>query len=94
MEFINSTQKLKIEKDGNIKEYDILFTFNSSLDNRLYIGYTDNSIGNNGRKNIFVSSYDTVKKDNNYGAITNIDELTLINKALEKIDMEVQGGSL
>ena len=94
MKVINSTQKIKIEKDGVIKEYDVLFTFDSPIKDILYIGYTDNTIGKNERKNVFVSSYNKNTKDNNFEPITNIDELSFINKTLQNIDLEVRGGNL
>ena len=94
MKFINSDKTIKISRNGIVKDYDVLFTFNSPSNNRLYIGYTDDSVGINGRKNIYVSSYDEKSKDNNYYPITDIDELKIINEVLQSIDMEVQGGNL
>ena len=49
-------EKIVINKNGQDIECDILFTFDSEDTGKAYIGYTDNSIASNGRKNIYVSS--------------------------------------
>ena len=60
MEIIEENEKIVVLKDGKEVECDILFTFDSEDTGKSYIGYTDNSIASNGRKNIFVSSFDPI----------------------------------
>lgn len=81
-------EKLEIEKDGKVTTYDILFTFDSEDTMRAYVGYTDHSIADNGRKNIYVSSYNPLEPELGLSDITNEGELEMINDVLMKIDEE------
>ena len=45
-------EKIVINKHGKEVECDILFTFDSEDTGKAYVGYSDHSIGANGRKNI------------------------------------------
>ena len=51
--------KIVVVQDGVEKECDVLFTFNCEELGKKYFAFTDNSISSNGRKNIYVSSYDS-----------------------------------
>ena len=53
MDFDIDNEKIIIEKDGKKVEYKILFTFDSEDTMKSYVGYTDDSIGSNGRKKYF-----------------------------------------
>ena len=79
-------EKVTIEKDGEITECDVLFTFDSEDTGKTYIGYTDHSIAANGRKNIFVSAYDPFESDGTLEDITDENELAMINDVLIEID--------
>ena len=57
MEFDIENEKVLMEKDGRTVECDVLFTFDCEDTLKSYVGYTDNDIASNGRKNIYVSSY-------------------------------------
>ncbi|MBQ9019194.1 MAG: DUF1292 domain-containing protein [Bacilli bacterium] len=83
-----NNRKIKIEKDGEIIECDILFTFDSEETNKSYIGYTDNSIASNGRKNIFISSYNPFDLTQKLENITDDRELSMFQDILKKFDEE------
>ena len=79
--------KIVIDKNGEKIECDILFTFDCEDTEKAYIGYTDNSIDKNGRKTIYVSSYDPVI---GYGTLEDIktqEEMEMINDVLKEIDI-------
>ncbi len=88
MDFDIDNEKLTIEKDGKLVTYDVLFTFDSEDTMKAYVGYTDHSIGTNGRKNIFVSSYDPLKPIMKLEDITDEAELQMVNDVLVQIDEE------
>ncbi len=91
MDFDIDKEKVALEKDGKIVECDILFTFDSEDTMKSYVGYTDHSIAPNGRKNIYVSSYDPLKTTMELENITDKKELQMINDVLEQIDHQVNG---
>lgn len=53
-------EKIIIQKDGREVECEVLFTFNCDETKKGYVGYTDQSIDQEGRKTIYVSSFDPV----------------------------------
>ena len=79
-------EKITIEKDGKEVVCDILFAFDSEDTGKAYVGYTDHSIGKNGRKNIYVSSYDPFKGTMYLEDITDEKELEMVNDVLQEID--------
>lgn len=81
-------EKIVIEKDGEAVNCDILFTFDSEDTNKSYVGYSDHSIGENGRKNIYVSSYDPVLGFGKLESITDEKELEMIHDVLLEIDRQ------
>ncbi|MCI8568994.1 MAG: DUF1292 domain-containing protein [Bacilli bacterium] len=81
-------EKLIIEKDGKPTECDVLFTFDCEDTMKSYVGYTDHSIGKNGRKNIYVSGYNPFDKSQELENITDPRELEMIADVLETIDEE------
>lgn len=80
-----------IAKNGKEIECDILFTFDCDDTKKSYVGYTDNEIAPNGRKNIYVSSYDPSKEEIELEDITDQRELNMIQDVLIKIDSEATG---
>ena len=88
MKFDIDNEKVQIEKDGILIDCDVLFTFDSEDTMKCYIGYTDHSVGANGRKNIYVSSYDPVKPKLELEDITDERELEMINDVLQQLDQE------
>ena len=88
MEYELENEKIQVEKDGKMIECDVLFTFDSEDTMKSYIGYTDHSIAENGRKNIYVSSYNPFNPEDKLEDITDAAELEMINDVLIKIDEE------
>ena len=88
MEFDLENEKIQLEKDGQTVECDILFTFDSEDNMKSYIGYTDHSIASNGRKNIYVSSFDPFQPVLKLEDITDEKELQMIGEVLTKFDEE------
>lgn len=86
MDFDINKEKLEIVKDGKKVECDILFTFDCEDTMKSYVGYTDHSFSSNGRKNIYVSSYDPLKPKMELEDVTDARELEMVNEVLEKID--------
>ena len=83
---IMDEQKITLEINGEKKEFDVLFTFTSEDTGKGYIGYTDNSTTNDGRKNIYYSSYDPVFGPNKLEKVTDPSEVEMIKEVLHEID--------
>ena len=81
-------EKITIRKNGQDVECRVLFTFDSEDTNKAYIGYTDDSIGTNGRKNIYVSAFDPVLGLGTLEDVTSKEELEMISDVLEEIDRQ------
>ena len=73
-------------KDGKEIKCDILFAFDSEDTNKAYVGYTDHTIAANGRKNIYVSSYDPLYGLSSLEDVTDEKELEMINDVLNELD--------
>ena len=80
-------EKIKLEKDGKEVDCDILFTFDCEANKKSYVGYTDHSI-TNGRKNIYVSSFNPLSEVLELEDITDKKELDMVNDVLMKLDQE------
>lgn len=91
MRFDVNNEKLILEEDGKEVEYNILFTFDSKDTNKSYIGYTDNKISINGRKTIYVSSYNPLNEEIELEDITDEKELNMIQEVLSRLDSEATG---
>lgn len=76
---------LTIEKDGEAVDCDVLFTFECEELGKTYVGYTDHAIAANGRKNIYVSSYDPIIGFDGLGDITTPEELDMVSNVLNSI---------
>ena len=88
MEFDLDREKIYLEKDGRTVECDVLFTFDSEDTMKSYVGYTDHSIASNGRKNIYVSSFNPFQSKLVLEDITDERELQMVNESLMKLDEE------
>lgn len=91
MEFDLENDKITIEKDGKEVECDILFTFDCEDTKKSYVGYSDNTIAPNGRKTIYVSSYNPLNEEIVLEDINDPKELNMIQDVLSKIDSEATG---
>ena len=78
-------EKIQVEKDGKMVECDVLFTFDSEDTMKSYVGYTDHSMSN-GRKNIYVSSYDPLKPTMELEDITDQKELDILHPTLKQLN--------
>ncbi len=87
MKYEIEEEKIIINKDGEDKEYTVLFTFDSEDTLKTYIGYTDNEIAKNGRKNIYVSAISPFTS-NTLEDIEDEKELDMIRDFLEYVDSE------
>ena len=85
-DFDAENEKIAMIKDGIEIECNVLFTFNSDDTKRSYVGFTDNTIASNGRKNIYVQSFDPLASEIKFENITNEDELEMLNEFLIQID--------
>ena len=79
-------EKIVVNKHGKEVECDILFTFDSEDTKKSYVGYSDHSIGANGRKNIYVSAFDPILGMNLLEDITDEKELAMVREVLKEID--------
>ena len=87
MKYEIEEEKITINKDVVDKEYSLLFTFDSEDTLKTYIGYTDNEIAPNGRKNIYVSAISPFTSDS-LEDITDPKELDMVREFLEYVDKE------
>lgn len=81
-------EKIIINRHGQEVECDILFTFDSEDTGKAYIGYSDHTIGANGRKNIYVSAYDPVLGIDALEDIKDEQEIAMVREVLAEIDRQ------
>lgn len=81
-------EKIVVNKHGEEVECDILFTFDSEDTKKTYVGYSDHSIGANGRKNIYVSAFDPILGMDLLEDITDEKELAMVREVLKEIDSQ------
>ena len=89
MEQVDELGTITIMKDGKEVECEVLFTFENDELKKQYIGYTDNSYGENRRKNIYVSSWNPVLGTDKLEDITTQEELDMVRDVLNQIADEV-----
>ena len=89
MEQVDQLGTITIMKDGKEVECEVLFTFENDELKKQYIGNTDHSIGENGRKNIYVSSWNPVLGTDKLEDITTQEELDMVRDVLNQIADEV-----
>lgn len=89
MEQVDELGTITIMKDGKEVECEVLFTFENDELKKQYIGYTDHSIGENGRKNIYVSSWNPLLGTDKLEDITTQEELDMVRDVLNQIADEV-----
>lgn len=84
MDFNLDDEKIVIEKDGRDVVCDVLFSFDCEDTKKSYIGYTDNSFSN-GKKNIYVNSFDPTLEKPVLMDVVDPRELEMVDDVLEKI---------
>ncbi len=88
MDFDFEKDKIQIEKNGEMVDCDVLFTFDSEDTMKSYVGYTDHSFGKNGRKNIYVSSFRPFGSTLELSDIDDEMELEMVNHVLMQLDKD------
>ena len=88
MDFDLENDKITIEKEGQEVECDILSTFDCDETKKSYVGYSDNTLAPNGRKTIYVSSYNPVNNEIKLEDINDPKELEMVQEVLSEIDKE------
>ena len=83
MEEVESLGKITIEKEHHQIQCDILFVFENK--GTKYVGYTDYSIDDDKRINIYINIYDSLTDFSTLKNIVSEEELETIQKVLEKI---------
>lgn len=91
MGFDINKEKIHLNKNGRDVTCDVLFTFDCSNTNKSYVGYTDHSVGSNGRKNIYVSSFNPFNINMVLEDVTDKRELDMVNEVLQQLDAEANG---
>lgn len=89
MNFDLNQEKIQVIKDGKIVECDVLFTFRSDDTEKSYVAYTDYTIASNGRKNIYISSFNPFKEVMELEDISDSKELDMIHAVLQQLDSTV-----
>lgn len=84
-------EKIVITKEGIPVDCDVLFTFDCEDTLKSYVGYTDHSIAENGRKNIYVSAFYPFKNEWKLEDIVDQKELDMVNDVLRQFDESVSG---
>lgn len=82
-------EKIVITKEGIPVDCDVLFTFDCEDNLKSYVGYTDHSIAEDGRKNIYVSSFSPFQNEWKLEDVTDPKELDMINDVLQQFDKSV-----
>ena len=79
MKFDIEDEKLILDVDGEEVSYDVLFTFDSEDTMKSYVGYTDHSFAENGRKNIYFSAYNPLSPKMELEEVTDEREIAMLN---------------
>lgn len=82
---IDNNQFTVLNENGEEIVCDILFTFDSEETGHSYIAYTDNSLDENGRVQVFASIYDPTGADKKLTPIETEKEWKVIDTILETI---------
>lgn len=88
MEQVDDLGKITIEKGGKEVECEILLTFDNENLGRSYVAYTDHSVTESGRENIYVASYDPIVGTGELEQINAQEELQMFQEVLEQIASE------
>ena len=79
-----------INDKGEEKTYDVLFTFDNDETKKSYIVYTDNSLDDNGKVQVYASIYNPDDPHSELKEIKTEKEWKVIETILESIEEEVQ----
>lgn len=70
--------------------YDVLFTFESEETNKNYIAYTDNTRDENGKINVYASTYDPDDEETELKALESEKEWKVIETILQTLQEEMK----
>ena len=79
-----------IDENGQEREYDVLFTFESEETHKNYIVYTDNTKDAEGNVEVYASIYDPNDPNSKLEAIETEKEWKVIETILETLQEEVR----
>lgn len=89
---MNMIDKIKgISKDGIIKEYDVILTFNNPKNNKDYVVYTDNLYDKNNKLKVFAAIYDVDAPEPFIGYPASNEEWKDICELLDSVILENKG---
>ncbi len=80
-------EKFFLEIDGREEQFTVLFSFTSPVTNKGYIGFTDDEV-NNGKKNIYIKSYNPIYGIVNLSDVTSKKELDIVNNFVTNLEKE------
>lgn len=86
VEHVKEKDTLIIKKGGKEVKCKIVFTFECPENGKKYLGYTDGSLKEDGRKIIYISSYDPVCGTGKLEDVTTKEEMQLVKQILSLID--------
>lgn len=79
-----------IDENGQEREYDVLFTFESEETNKNYIAYTDNTVDETGNVEVYASIYYPGESQTKLEPIESEKEWKVIETILETLQEEVK----
>lgn len=75
-------EKIKVNKNGAEVEMELVLKFESSEDNKKYVVYTDKSIDESGKANLYAYYYET--DENDLKPVLN-EDLAIVEEALKQV---------
>lgn len=82
---------INLKKDGNVKEYDVILTFNNPKNNKDYVIYTDNLYDKDNKLKVFAAIYDVDFPEPFIGYPTSNQEWKDICELLDSVILESKG---
>ena len=79
-------EKIKLLINNQTKEYDLLYTFESSITNNNYLICTDNSLNDKGKINTYAFIYYPMNKDKGIVPITEQQDWDEVEKFLNVVE--------
>lgn len=87
---MKDTKFTMIDENGNEREYEVLFTFESEETNKNYIVYTDNTTDEIGNIEVYASIYDPENPNSKLEPIETEKEWKVIETILTTLQEEVK----
>ncbi len=87
---MKDTKFTMIDENGNEREYEVLFTFESEETNKNYIVYTDNTTDATGNVEVYASIYDPKNPNSKLEPIETEKEWKVIETILNTLQEEVK----